>query len=234
VSTANSIARTLDGERGLTIHDVDIEGYASLIEAAERAGAERFVFVSAAAPPGAAKLAPLFAAKAETEERLHRSHLRPVIVRPDMFQEVWLSPVTRFDWPNGRLTIFGRGDAKARYVATDDVAALTASLALEDDPPEVVEFGGPEAITRNEAADLFERECGRRMHRRHVPRAALRVGAAVLRRPKPTLASLMGSALAADLADAAWDDAPLRACGIEPRSTTDYVRSVVAARPAGR
>lgn len=233
VSTASSIARTLTGERGLRIRDVDVEGYASLIAAAERAGVERFVYLSAALPPIAAKLAPYAAAKAATEERLRRSRLRPVMVRPDMFHEVWLTPTTQFDWPNGKLMIFGRGDAKARYVATDDVAALTAHLALALDPPEVVEFGGPEALTRNEAADLFERESGRPMRRRHVPRGALRVGAAMLRRSKPTLASVIGMALAADLLDAAWDDGPLRAIGIHPRSTTEFVRSVVHGPAAG-
>lgn len=227
VSTASSIARTLGGERGLAIRDVDVDGYASLIAAAERAGVVRFVYLSAALPPIAAKLAPYAAAKVATEERLRRSRLRPVMVRPDMFHEVWLTPTTRFDWPKGKLTIFGRGDTEARYVATDDVAALTAHLALAEDPPESVEFGGPEALTRNEAADLFERECGRPMRRRHVPRAALRVGAAVLRRSKPTLASVMGMSLASDLVAATWDDGPLVAAGIQPRSTTEYVRSVV-------
>lgn len=227
VSTANSLARALNGERGLSIRGVDRDGYASLIAAAEHAHVERFVFLSAALPPIAAKLAPYAAAKAATEQRLRRSNLRPVIVRPDMFQEVWLAPETQFDWPKGRLTIFGRGDTKARYVAADDVAALTAHLALAEDPPETVEFGGPEAHTRNEAADLFEREAGRPMRRRHVPRAALRLGATVLRRPKPTLASVMGMALAADLVGPSWDDGPLVAIGVGPRSTTEFVRDVV-------
>jgi len=227
VSTANSLDRTMSGEKGLTIRDTDVDGYASLIAAAERAGVERFVFLSAALSPVAVKLAPFAAAKVATEERLRRSQLRPVIVRPDMFQEVWLSRVTQFDWENGKLMIFGRGDAKARYVGLDDIAGLTAFLTLDEDPPKVVEVGGPEALTRNEAADLMERETGRKMRRRHVPRVAMRVGATVMRRPKPTLASILGMSLAADLADTTCDDNPFSAAGITPRSTTDFVRSVV-------
>lgn len=228
VATVSALARSLQGERGLSLRATDDEGYASLIAAAERAGVDRFVYLSAALPPIAAKFAPLAAAKARTEERLRRSRLRQVIVRPDMFQEVWLAPPTKFDWPNGRLTIFGRGDTVARYVAVDDVAALVVALIDEDDPPEVVEFGGPEAHTRNEAADLFEREAGRPMRRRHVPRAALRAGAAALRRPNPVVASVMGLALVADLFEATWDDGPLRSRGIQPRSTTAFVRSALA------
>jgi NADH dehydrogenase len=232
VSSANSLGRALAGERTLTISGVDDDGYASLIAAAEAAGVERLVFLSTALDPLAVRLAPYAAAKAATEERLRRSSIRPVLIRPDMFQEIWCSPATQFDWPNGKLTIFGRGDTKGRYVATADVAELVVRLTVADDPPEVVEFGGPEAFTRNELADLFERETGRRMRRRHVPRAALRAGAALLRRPKPALASVMGMGLAADLADATWTDAPLREAGIEPRSTTAYVRSLVGAATA--
>jgi uncharacterized protein YbjT (DUF2867 family) len=229
VSTVSSVRRSLMGERGLDLHAVDDEGYAALIAAAERAGVERFVYASAALPPIAMKLAPLAAAKAVTEERLRRSQLRAVIVRPDMFQEAWLSPMTKFDWPNGRLTIFGRGDTPARYIAIDDVAALMVALVDEDDPPETIDVGGPDPCTRNEAADLFERETERVMHRRHVPRAVLRAGAAMLRRPKPILATVMGLALVADLVEPTWDDEPLRARGIEPRSTAAFVRSVVRA-----
>lgn len=229
VSTVSSVRRSLMGERGLDLHAVDDEGYAALIAASERAGVERFVYLSAALPPIAAKLVPLAAAKAATEERLRRSRLRPVIVRPDMFQEAWLSPMTKFDWPNGRLTIFGRGDTPARYIAIDDVAALTVALVHEDDPPEALDVGGPDPCTRNEAADLFERETGRAMRRRHIPRAALRAGAAVLRRPKPILATVVGLALVADLVEASWDDEALRTRGIEPRSTAAFVRSTVRA-----
>ena len=38
-----------------------------------------------------------------------------------------------------------------RWVSTDDAAALVAAVAVEPDPPAMVEFGGPEAISRNEA-----------------------------------------------------------------------------------
>jgi uncharacterized protein YbjT (DUF2867 family) len=36
-------------------------------------------------------------------------------------------------------------------VAIDDVADAVARLALAPDPPALVEFGGPEALTRREA-----------------------------------------------------------------------------------
>jgi uncharacterized protein YbjT (DUF2867 family) len=230
ITTVNAIGRILEGERGLSIRDVDEIGNDNLIRAAEAAGVERFVFVSAGGlnPPSIA-LAPFMAAKWGTEQRLRGSSLREVIVRPDMFQEVWLSPTVKFDWPNGKLTIFGKGDAKAAYVAIDDVAEAVVRLALAEEPPRLVEFGGPEALTRNEAADAFEAATGRRMHRRHIPRVALKLGARALRGAKPEMASLMGMSYAADLGDVTWSAEPLRALGIQPRRAGAYIREVARA-----
>jgi uncharacterized protein YbjT (DUF2867 family) len=51
-------------------------------------------------------------------------------------------------------------ETRHRYVAVDDVAAGVAGWTIADDPPRLVEFGGPEGLTRNEAVDLFEQALG--------------------------------------------------------------------------
>lgn len=208
VSTVTAIARVLAGDKSTSLADVDRDGYGRLIDAAERGGVRRFVFVSAAnfdREPGAST--PLAAAKLRTEARLRSSPLRETIVRPDMYQEVWLAPATRFDWPSRKVLIFGKGDTPARYVAVDDVAELVTQLTLDDDPPQLVELGGPEAVTRKQAVGIFERAIGAPIERRHVPRPILRAGAAGLRRVRPAAASVMGVALNADLYPARWDEA---------------------------
>ena len=109
VSTANSVARVMGGERGLTIGDVDDQGHASLIEEADAAGVKRFVFLSFAdeiLDSGT----PFARAKRATEQRLRDSPMRETIVRPEMFQEVWLTELVQFDWKAGKLTIFGKGN----------------------------------------------------------------------------------------------------------------------------
>jgi hypothetical protein len=40
------------------------------------------------------------------------------------------------------------------------VAAGVVGWTIADDPPRLVEFGGPEGLTRNEAVDLFEQALG--------------------------------------------------------------------------
>jgi uncharacterized protein YbjT (DUF2867 family) len=97
----------------------------SLRWAAEAAGVGRFVFVSAS---GVREVpiagTPLGRGKIATEDRLAASTLREVILRPDQFQEVWLSPVAQFDWPKRKVVIFGKGETPVRYVAIDDVARM--------------------------------------------------------------------------------------------------------------
>jgi nucleoside-diphosphate-sugar epimerase len=230
ITTANAIGRIMAGERRLSIRDVDEVGNANLITAAEQVGVGRLVFLSGIGFEQAAPLAPFAAAKFATERRLLSSSVRAVILRPDMFQEIWLSPAVKFDWFQGRVTIFGRGDAKAAYVAMDDAAEAAVLLALSNNPPPITQFGGPEAITRNELVSAFERMTGRRIRTRRVPRAALRIGARVLRAPRPELASLMGMALTADLTDCTWTDEPLRHLGIKPRPVRDYIAALTGSR----
>ena len=123
--------------------------------------------------------------------------------------------------------MFGRGESRTRYVAVDDVAAAVAALAVAADPPERVEFGGPDAARPPEAVAVFEQVSGRAYRTPSVPRAVLTAGMRVLRRPRPHLASVMGLAYFADLADATWTEAPLKALGIAPRSVRAYAERVI-------
>jgi uncharacterized protein YbjT (DUF2867 family) len=229
VTTVTAMARALGGAP-VGVREVDGLGTLALVDAAERAGVERFVFVSyAGLSDEAARRHPLAAAKRAVERRLAASAMREVVVRPDCFQEIWLAPLTGFDWPRGRVVVLGEGRARAPYVAVDDVAAAVAGLASAGDPPRLVEFGGPEPVSRREAVEIFAAARGRAIRRIHVPRAVLRGGMRALRRSKPAVASVMGLGYFADLADATWTDAPLRKLGIVPRSVTDYARAAVRA-----
>lgn len=223
LTTANAIGRLLAGPTDLTIRDVDGQGNLNLTRAAESAGVRRFIFLSAAGIEGMAQVSPFAAAKWAAEQALQATSMHVVLVRPDMFQEVWLAPPTGIDPSAGKALIYGRGELTHRYVGMDDVAALCSHLALASDPPQVVEFGGPEALSRMDVVAAFESASGRTLKVRHVPRAALKVGHRALARVKPEIASLMGMALYSDTHAATWDDKPLREAGIHPRPATAYI-----------
>lgn len=228
ISTANAISRVLAGEGDLSIRDVDDHGYANLIAACEQAGVQRFVFASMLGDFGAART-PFTDAKLATERRLQASRMHEVIVRPDMFQEVWLSPAVGFDWPHGKVTVYGRGESPHAYIGIDDVAEAMVRLALAEDPPHVVEIGGPEAVSPNEAVAAFERALGRPIKASHVPRLMMRIGRTVMRPVKPVTASLMGMALASDLAPSVVRDEALRELGIDARPVRRYIDQAAAA-----
>jgi uncharacterized protein YbjT (DUF2867 family) len=207
---------------------VDVDGNQHLIRAAESAGVCRFVFVSAAGMgEEMARTGPLMAGKWRAENTLRSTSMRPVLVRPDMFQESWLAPGPLIDPGAGKAMVLGRGQLPHRYVATDDVAALCAHLAVVPDPPEMVEFGGPEALTRTQVVEAFEAATGRRFKVRHVPRVAMSLGRRVLARAKPDMALGMGLSLFFDTHASTWGDAPLRDAGIEPRPATEYIARAV-------
>ena len=223
ICTATAIARLLGGERGPSIQDVDESGVSALIDAAQKTGVEHFIYVSYAGVDAGLGF-PLERAKMATEGLLRASPMREIILRPDAFQEIHLAPLGRFDMRKGKVAVFGKGDAPRRWISTDDVAALIAVVAVQPSSPSLIEFGGPEAISRNQAISVAERLTGRKMKRQRMPRAAVRLGIRVLDRPNPALASVFGTGLLLDQGEGRWDDTPLRERGIEPRSASEFLR----------
>lgn len=231
ISTANAIGRLMDGAKDISIEAVDRRGYAGLIAAAERAGVERFVYVSAyGLTARMTGLSPFAAAKRATEERLAASSMRSVLVRPAAFDEVWLSSPSGLDGAKRRAVIYGSGRSPITFVAEDDVAQACVRVATMADPPAVLDVGGPDALTRREAVELYERAFGGRFRRIVVPRPVLFLGIRLLRRLRPEVASAMGIALATDLEGCAPSAGPLRRLGIEPRSPADFVAELAGKR----
>ncbi|UUL77539.1 NAD(P)H-binding protein [Pseudarthrobacter sp. Fe7] len=223
IATATAISRRLQGRSPASIRDVDEVGMGHLIDAAESAGVRRFIYLSFSGIETAVET-PLRHAKLAMERRLKSSPMEVVIVRPDAFQEVHFSPISRFDMAAGKVSVIGRGNTKARWVATDDVAALLCAVALEPDPPRLIEFGGPEALTKNEAGTLAGELMHHRMKVQHMPRPVARLAVRVLSRRKDGLASALGAGLTSDLSVVTWDDKPLRQRGIIPRPASDFLR----------
>ena len=230
VATATVIGRRLAGLPGPSIRAADEAGMADLVAAAEVAGVQRFVYVSFAGLDGAFGT-PMERAKLAIEKRLSESPLRSVRVRPDAFQDIHLGPMGRFDVTSGKVSVIGKGDTKRRWVSTADVAALIAAVAVEPDPPAVVTFGGPEAISKNEAVAIAQDLSHRKIKTQHLPRPVARLAIRLLSRRNDALASVFGAGLHQDLNAADWDDEPLRHRGITPRSATEFLREQVS-RPA--
>jgi len=168
-STATAI---LSRQEGNTLERVDREGQANLIDAARAAGVARFVFISFRGQPDIDY--PLQAAKRATAERLKKSGIPWTVIEASMFMEVWLAPHLGFDAKNAHARIFGKGDKKISWVSYKDVAALAIaagqSAAGEN---QVLEIGGPEALTPLEVVRIFEERGGKKFDLDYVPEEAL-------------------------------------------------------------
>jgi uncharacterized protein YbjT (DUF2867 family) len=232
IATATVIGRRLAGVKGPTVRTVEEQGMAALIDAAEASGVQRFVYLSYAGVEDSPSM-PMARAKAATERRLESPPMRRVVVRPDAFQEVHLAPVGRFDVHAGKVATFGMGDTEHRWVAVDDVAALVAAVATETDPPELIEFGGPEANSRNECVTVAERATGRpiKVRRAPLPVARLMMKLLGMTGRGDAMASVIGLGIVMDESQITWDDAPLRERGITPRSATDWINQQATAPP---
>jgi uncharacterized protein YbjT (DUF2867 family) len=189
---------------------VDYEGNLNMIRAAELAGVRRFVLVSM---HGAAADHPmeLVRMKHRAEEALRASRLDWVIVRPNVFMELWVEIVGGPIIKEGKATVFGRGDNPINFNSAKDVARFI-ELALFDPglSRSILAVGGPENLTFNQLVGQIERAAGRKAVVKHVPVPMMRLLSLVMRTFKPDVAGLIGAGIAFDTLDMTFDATDLR------------------------
>lgn len=162
---------------------VDDAGNRALIAAAQGAGVQRFVLMSAATA-GPDHPVDMFRAKHAAEVALRRSGLAHTILRPAAFMEAWAEILGAPMRAGKASPVFGRGDNPINFVAVDDVADW-AVAALRGEPAldgRRIELGGPQNLTLHDLLDQLERAAGRSGAKRQpVPLPALRALAVLLR-----------------------------------------------------
>ncbi|MFC4358969.1 SDR family oxidoreductase [Halobium salinum] len=227
-----SVERALDGvsavvatatavlpRPGDSLARVDDAGYRSLVDAAERAGVDRFVFVSLPPSPLDDRLAHL-GYKRRTERRLRESDLNYTVVRTAPLMEMWLalvgssvplrgaqSPTLRrssralrlYRGLTGSLVerrgialVPGSVDTRHAFVAVDDVA--TFLVRCLDHPlatRATLHFGGPEAVSWDDVTETFGRVLDRPVRAVSIPDLALRVGGLLAGRVSKPTATLL-------------------------------------------
>lgn len=167
VSTATSMPHGRDDG----LRRVDLEGTLALIESARRAGVKKFVYTSYSG--NICVDSPLETAKRTCEDRLLKSEMQAVILRPSYFMEAWLGPALGFDPAKASARICGPGDAKVSYISAFDVAEFAVATTIEASDPLILEMGGPEALSQLDAVGVFEKTLGKKFKVDYVPLAAL-------------------------------------------------------------
>jgi uncharacterized protein YbjT (DUF2867 family) len=167
----STVSSSLSRQEGDSIQTVDDEGQNNLIDAAVSAGVSQFVYVSFCALGEC----PLQTAKRKVEKHLAESDLSYTILQPTYFMDVWLSPVLGFDYPNAKASIFGEGKNKVSWIAIKDVASL--AVASLDNPAaknNIIELGGPAALSPLEVVSIFEATKGVKFELQFVPEEAIK------------------------------------------------------------
>jgi len=142
-----------------TVERVDGHGQNDLIDAAKSCGVDSFVYTSFSG--GIDRDFPFRNAKREVEHYLRASGLAFTILRPTFYMEVWLTPISGFDYVNHRATVYGTGHNKISWLSFYDVARF-ALLCIDnaDARNATFELGGPEAVTPLDVVRIFEQATG--------------------------------------------------------------------------
>jgi uncharacterized protein YbjT (DUF2867 family) len=218
--------------KGLTFDRFDRQGTENVLEEAQRAGVERFFYVSGVnVDPASPK--PWYRAKGRAEETIKGSGIRYAILRPswaygpgdkalNKFAAIArLSPVvpvpTRFDGTNVV-------PQRIQPVSVDDIATAAMKIfASEDAWDRVIEIGGPEPMTMPEVVRTMLDVMGKKRVLLPMPTALMKLATAPLSfLPKPPLTP---GAVDFAVQDGLADLTELRGVlGIEPMSLRDGLR----------
>jgi uncharacterized protein YbjT (DUF2867 family) len=187
---------------------VDLEGNANLIDAAAAAGVKHFILISI---HGAAAHHPmeLYRAKFTAEERLRASGLEWTIIRPTVFMELWAGIVGDPLLKAGTATVLGRGENPVNFVSVQDVARFVEQAVIDQQlRSRTLEVVGPQNLSVNRLVEIIAESHGQQAKARHIPVAALRLGAFALRPFRPDIAGLLQAAVLMDTTEMGFDSAP--------------------------
>lgn len=228
-----SSSHSLLGARANSTRLVDDTGQHSLIHAAEEAGVEQFLYVSAL---GASPSHPIdfWRTKARIEQFLRSRALRFTIIRPGMFMGFHAYDLIGKPVVNGKPVImFGPGTQLCNYVAESDVAKLlTSAIDNSAMDGQTIEIGGPDNLCANQVVQIFEKLSGRTARVLHVPLLVPRILSPLMRPAHEGIGRLLRAASAAPTQDMTFNASELLAR--YPMSLTrleDWARERVSAAP---
>jgi uncharacterized protein YbjT (DUF2867 family) len=169
----STVSSTLSRQEGDNIQTVDHDGNLNLVAAAKETGVRHFIFISFRHKNASENA--LTTAKRLTEHAVINSGMKYSVLQASFFMEIWLSPALGFNYPELAAQIPGDGNQLISYVSYKDVATFT--VASVDNPTaenQVMEIGGPEAISPTRVIKEFESIGEHPFMINYIPVAALK------------------------------------------------------------
>ncbi|MFT3893117.1 MAG: SDR family oxidoreductase [Anaerolineales bacterium] len=168
ITTATSITSMQPGD---SIPVTDQQGQLGLVQAAQRAGVRKFIYISIAQKM---EPCPMTTAKRTVEQAVMTSGMDYTILCPGPYMEVWLSPGLGFDYSNAKATIYGDGHAKNTYISRNDVAEyVVQSLKNPAACNTLFEVGDLKTYSPLEIVRIFEQVGGVSFDLQFIPAVAL-------------------------------------------------------------
>ena len=225
VDTVIHLAGTIRDQPHASIEELNGLATARLLRAAERVGAERFLFFSALNASDVQRTR-FFRAKALAERAVVASPLATTVFAPSIVydrEDPWVKLMRRLSLLPA-LPISGSGKAIYQPIWAAD-AARSVVAALDKGAGGRIELAGPQTLSYDAMAKVIARAAGRERRLVHVPLGLVRLSLVWLRR------------LVGDAAFATWEeaelmeipmttsrgDADVRELGIEPRAMPEVL-----------
>ncbi len=222
VDTVVHLAASIRDQRRGSIEELDGIATWRMVQAAERAGVERFLFCSALGASTHSR-ARFFRAKALAEQAVRAADLQAIVVSPSIVYapgDRWLTTLERLALLPV-MPVSGNGRALYQPIWVEDAADCLLG-ALRQGRRADFELAGPQTLSHTEIVRLVLRSLGRRRPLLHVPTPVV---SRVLR--------LVESA-AGSQAFATWDEAELMEVSMSTsRGTADAERLGVRPHPMG-
>jgi uncharacterized protein YbjT (DUF2867 family) len=222
VDTVVHLAASIRDQRRGSIEELNGIATWRMVQAAERAGVERFVFCSALGASTHHRVR-FFRAKALAEQAVRAAQLHAIVLSPSIVYapgDRWLTLLERLALLPA-MPVSGSGRALYQPIWAQDAADCVLGALRE--PPEghqSFELAGPQTLSHTDIVRLVLRSLNRRRLLVHVPTPVV---SRVLR--------LLESA-AGTRAPATWDEAELMEVPMtSARGTADAERLGVAPRP---
>ncbi len=192
-----------------------------MVEAAQRAGVQRFVFFSVLGASTHHR-ARFFRAKALAEQAVRESDMHSTVMAPSIVYapgDPWLTLLERLALLP-MVPVSGRGRALYQPIWAEDVADCVMAALSDREDAERLELAGPETLSYNDIVRLVLRSLGRRRPLLHVPTPAVSRALRLL------------EAATGPRAFATWDEAELMEVSmISSRGTADGLRLGVTPEP---
>ena len=225
VAQVFSSANNVLGQGAASPNRVDLQAHDVLCNAARDAGVKRFVYLSFRGLKGELPV-DFFRVKQEIEERIRRSGIPYVLIRPSAFMDIWSMILLDDMRKKGVAVLFGDGQNAVNFISCEDVAEFSLRI-MQDDAirDEAVEIGGPSEVSFDALVTLLERRTGLRAKRRKVPVPVLWWGGVLLRPFSELGARLMRMGYFTATRDGRFPDwqASARRFGVAPGTIEAFV-----------